>query len=390
MANIFLRKLHTNNPIICLFFLATTFWINANSARILDEINPHQPQVINDLPQVGRTATLPTNKIPSATGASFSSAGATADEVSVPIASPTTADSQPEAEAPAVPEETPPVGVPVAATGEGADADNIPPVASPPTEENPELPQPEAEVPAVPDGMPVPAAAPKPVGKEPSLSFFLHDILGGSHPSARVVSTDVTALPFSKINNNLYPITGGIPLANPKLNGVVTNNNLPLLVGPNGVQSSAVFQNRGTNNAAAAAGNLPAGFKVQKLMFGSATVIDDQLTEEQESDSGVFGRGQGWYLASSMESTSQMIVLTVLVHGGGSGGGDHEEGVEDTISLFGVHRPASGESEIAVVGGTGKYENARGYAAVERLPKEDEHTTDGVDAVLHFNLYLTE
>jgi hypothetical protein len=208
-----------------------------------------------------------------------------------------------------------------------------------------------------------------------------------------VANTDVTGLPFSKLNNNLFPITGGIPLVNPKLNGIVTNNNLPNLVGLSAAQSSTVFKNSGTSNTVSggnnqpfvSAGNLPGGFTIQKLMFGSVTVIDDQLTEDHELDSSVIGRAQGFYLASSLDGTSKTVVLTVLVHGG-----EHHDGVDDTISLFGIHRTASPESEIAVIGGTGKYENARGYASLETLLKEDEHTTDGADTILHFSIYLTE
>lgn len=78
-------------------------------------------------------------------------------------------------------------------------------------------------------------------------------------------------------------------------------------------------------------------------------------------------------------------MITVILHDGEKG---HE--VEDTISFFGVHRSVSPGSEIAVVGGTGKYENAKGYAVVESLPQVDQHTTDGVDTILHFIVYLTE
>ncbi|PNY08621.1 disease resistance response protein [Trifolium pratense] len=90
-------------------------------------------------------------------------------------------------------------------------------------------------------------------------------------------------------------------------------------------------------------------------MFGSVTVIDDQLTEGHELGSSVVGRVQGFYTASSLE----------------------------------LGWTASPKSEVAVIGGTGKYENARGYAALETLLKEDQHTTDGVDTILHFNLYHT-
>ncbi|CAK8540918.1 unnamed protein product [Lathyrus sativus] len=403
MANIFLQNPNTWKTTLCIFLLTTTFLV-AYSARILDELDS-QPQAISNLPGPGAAADAGAAIPSGAAGASVSAAIPSGAGVGAAIPSAT-----------AIPQVGPitasPSGITPAATnidtvtpGSGevdpnadpsenelAPAEDIAPVGSPTTDETPEeLPQPEAEA-------PLPVVTAKPVAKEPSLSFFMHDILGGSHPSARVVAgivanTDVTGLPFSKLNNNLFPITGGIPLVNPKLNGIVTSNNLPNLVGLNAAQSSTVFKNSGTSNTVSggnnqpfvSAGNLPGGFTIQKLMFGSATVIDDQLTEEHELDSSVIGRAQGFYLASSLDGTSKTIVLTVLVHGE-----QHHDGVDDTISLFGIHRTASLESEVAVIGGTGKFENARGYAAVETLLKEDQHTTDGADTILHFNIYLTE
>jgi hypothetical protein len=378
MANVFLHNPNTWKTTLCLLLLTATFLI-ANSARILDEVDS-QPQAIGNLPGPGVGAAIPSGTtIPQVNPITASPI------VQTPAATTTSTVTPPSGE-----EDT---NVDPLVSENEAPAEDVPPQ---PEAEVP-LPPPEADVPlpAVPNVAPVAA---KPVGKEPSLSFFMHDILGGSHPSARVVAgivanTDVTGLPFSKLNNNLFPITGGIPLVNPKLNGIVTNNNLPNLVGLSAAQSSTVFKNSGTSNTVSggnnqpfvSAGNLPGGFTIQKLMFGSVTVIDDQLTEEHELDSSVIGRAQGFYLASSLDGTSKTVVLTVLVHGG-----EHHDGVDDTISLFGIHRTASPESEIAVIGGTGKYENARGYASLETLLKEDEHTTDGADTILHFSIYLTE
>ncbi|KAK7310258.1 hypothetical protein RJT34_07659 [Clitoria ternatea] len=317
---------------ICLFFLTTSTLLFANSARILNEVDPQQPQVIDNLP-------LP---------------GAANPSVTAGIASATT--TLPSGQTPA-----------------------------PNTGTNTETPVAAVDKVAA-------------MAKEPSLSFFMHDIIGGSHPSARVVAgivanTDVSGLPFSKLNNELFPIIGGIPLVNPKLNGIITNNNLPLLVGLSGARSSTMFQNPETSNVVTgsnnqpfvSAGNLPAGMTLQKLMFGSVTVIDDQISEGRELGSAVAGRVQGFYMASYLDGTSQSIVLTVLLHDSE----EHHDEVEDSISLFGVHRTASPESEVAVIGGPGKYENARGYAVLQTLLKEDQHTTDGVDTILHFNVYLT-
>jgi hypothetical protein len=390
MASVFIQNPDTWKTTLCLFLLITTFLI-ANSARILDEFDS-QPQAIGNLPGPGAAipsaTTIPQISPITASPSAITPAATTTTNTATPVSG---GDTNPD---PLVSENEAPVV-------------DIPPVVSPTTDETPEeLPQPEAEVPlpppeaevplpAVPNATPVTA---KPIAKEPSFSFFMHDILGGSHPSARVVAgivanSDVTGLPFSKLNNNLFPITGGIPLVNPKLNGIVTNNNLPNLVGLSAAQSSTVFKNSGTSNTVSggdnqpfvSAGNLPGGFTVQKLMFGSVTVIDDQLTEEHELDSSVIGRAQGFYLASSLDGTSKTIVITVFVHGA-----EHHDGPDDTISLFGIHRTASPESEIAVIGGTGKYENARGYAAIENLLKVDQHTTDGADTILHFSIYLTE
>lgn len=115
-------------------------------------------------------------------------------------------------------------------------------------------------------------------------------------------------------------------------------------------------------------------------MFGAITVIDDELTEGHELGASVIGKAQGSYLASSLDGSSQTMAFSAIF-------GDEEE---DTISFFGVHRTASHESGIAVVGGTGKYDNAEGYATIETLHLTNQHTTDGVEAVLQFTVYLTQ
>nr|XP_043627802.1 dirigent protein 9-like [Erigeron canadensis] len=227
----------------------------------------------------------------------------------------------------------------------------------------------------------------------------MHDVLGGSHATSRVVtgivaSSSANAVPFSTPNSQVFPITNGVPLNN--INGIVNNNNLPFLAGFNGGTNSnnqngnTVLQNTGNNNVVngggnlpfVSAGQLPAGITLQQLMFGSITVIDNELTEGHELGTGVLGRGQGFYLSSSLDGSSHTFALTTLFHGS-----DHE--VDDTISFFGVHRTASEVSHIAVIGGTGKYEDAKGYATIESLPQVDEHTTDGVETIVHVNVYLT-
>ncbi|XP_074271715.1 dirigent protein 24-like isoform X1 [Silene latifolia] len=235
--------------------------------------------------------------------------------------------------------------------------------------------------------------------EHPAISFYMHDVLGGSHASGRIVTgliatANVNGIPFSRPNNQVFPVSNGVPLANNNLNSLFNNNNVPFVAGLNGQnqQQSTVISNAGNNNVAnnnnnnqafVTPGQLPSGVTLQNLMFGSITVIDDELTEEHELGSGVVGRGQGFYLASSLDGGSHTMAFTALFpseHG-------HEE--DDTVSFFGVHRTASPISQIAIVGGTGKYENAKGYATIEALPQQDQHTTDGVDTIAHISVYIT-
>ncbi|OAY76977.1 Dirigent protein 25 [Ananas comosus] len=236
------------------------------------------------------------------------------------------------------------------------------------------------------------ASASASASEQPPISFFMHDVLGGTNPSARIVSgiVDNTAvngqLPFERPNGAVLPVNGGVSVSGGAGNGAVDNNNLPFLTGLGGT-TSAVTQTNGNGNGVAnglpffAGGNLPEGTSLQKLLFGTLTVMDDELTEGPELGSGVVGKAQGFYVASSEEGTSQTVALTAMLTAG-----DYA----DSISLFGVHRTAESESYLAVVGGTGKYAGAKGFAkvAVVRTPAA-AHETDGVESVLQFTVYLS-
>ncbi|WCJ19498.1 Disease resistance-responsive (dirigent-like protein) family protein [Euphorbia peplus] len=346
--------------LIFLFLLAITLSF-ATSARILDDVAPQDPIFVDPptststLPNPNPT-TFPSGQIPVST-VGVAPTPLDDDVIDPPI---------PEAEVP--------------------------------------LPDPEVEEPVA---VPAPVSLPATVATStnptvvaatsaPSLSFFMHDILGGTQPSVRVVTgiiarTDINGIPFSVPNNNFFPIQGGIPLPNVNnINNLINPNTAPLITGLNPGQTNTVLQNSANNNNVVngnnqpfvTAGQLPPG-SIQKVMFGSITVIDDELTEGHELGSAVLGKAQGFYLASSLDGTSHTMAFTMLLHGG-------DNHIDDTISFFGVHRTASHESQIAVVGGTGKYEDAKGYATVETLPQVDQHTTDGVDTVMHFTVYLTE
>ncbi|CAH8282374.1 unnamed protein product [Eruca vesicaria subsp. sativa] len=237
------------------------------------------------------------------------------------------------------------------------------------------------------------------IGPDHTLVFFMHDILGGSNPTARAV-TGVVAnpalsgqLPFAKPNGANLPITNGVP-SNNNNNGIVNNNNVPLLVGLGGTTAN-ILQNNGNNGnnnllnglPVANGGQLPSGSALQMLMFGTMTVIDDELTEGHELGSGLLGKAQGYYVASAVDGTSQTMAFTAMFENGG---------YEDSISFFGVHRTAASESHLGVMGGTGKYVNARGFAIVKTFTgssgtqqQQPHQFTDGLETVLQCTVYLS-
>ncbi|XP_048140504.1 dirigent protein 25-like [Rhodamnia argentea] len=220
--------------------------------------------------------------------------------------------------------------------------------------------------------------------------FYMHDILGGSNPSARAVTGIVAnpalsaQVPFAKPNGANLPINSGVP-QNSANNGLINNNNVPFLTGLSG-NTGNVIQNNGVNliNGGAGfpilnGGQLPQGMTLQKLMFGTLTVFDDELTEGHELGSGLVGKAQGFYVASSEDGNSQTIAFTAMLESGG---------YVDSLSFFGVHRTAVSESQLAIMGGTGKYVNARGYATVKTFPASNQQSTDGMETVLEFTVYL--
>ncbi|XP_044481838.1 dirigent protein 25-like [Mangifera indica] len=225
------------------------------------------------------------------------------------------------------------------------------------------------------------------------LVFFMHDILGGSNPSATAV-TGVVAnpavsgqVPFAKPNGANIPVSNGIPLNNNN-NGIVNNNNVPFLTGLSGNTANVAVQNNGNNNnfinggfgvPVLNGGQLSAGSTLQKLMFGTLTVIDDELTEGYELGSGLVGKAQGFYVASSVDGSSQTMAFTAMFE---------SSGYADSLSFLGVHRTAVSESQLAIMGGTGKYVNAKGYATVKTFPASNQHNTDGVETLLEISVYL--
>ncbi|KAL1368088.1 hypothetical protein HN51_022202 [Arachis hypogaea] len=227
--------------------------------------------------------------------------------------------------------------------------------------------------------MPNATAAVNPVqatGKEPILELFMHDILGGSNPTARPV-TGLLGNIYSGQVTFATPIgfktpQGGTPIPNangalPTVNGVFGT---PLGTGLAGT----TFAANGNSN-----GQLQLGADALGLGFGTITVIDDVLTVQPELGSQIVGKAQGVYVASSADGSRQMMAFTALFEGGEYG---------DSLNLYGLFKIGSAMSKLSVISGTGKFKNAKGFAEVRSLIPPGQIATDGAETLLRITVHL--
>lgn len=220
--------------------------------------------------------------------------------------------------------------------------------------------------------IPVTAVDPAPV-----LELYMHDILGGSSPTARPITGLLGNIysgqvPFAKPVGFLPPQGGvAIPNANgaiPSVNGI---NGLPLGTGLGG-RNFAGNQNNGNSQ-------IPIGPDGLELGFGTITVIDDILTASPELGSQVLGKAQGVYVASSADGSTQMMAFTAMMEGGE---------FNDNLNFYGVYKIGSTVSYISVTGGTGKFKNAMGIAEIRPLIPPGQQLIDGAETLLRITVHL--
>ncbi|XP_057778800.1 dirigent protein 18-like [Salvia miltiorrhiza] len=226
------------------------------------------------------------------------------------------------------------------------------------------------------------AVVPAGGGEVPVLELYMHDILGGSNPTAR---------PVTGLLGNIY--SGQVPFARPlgfqpPKNGVaipnangaiptINANGIPLGTGLAGTAFAGNPNNNNNNNNINTAQLGPDGLG---LGFGTITVIDDYLTAAPELGSQQVGKAQGVYVASSADGSTQMMAFTAMMEGGEFG---------DSINFFGVYRIGSTMSRLSITGGTGKFKNACGFAELRSLIPAGQHVLDGVQTLLRITVHLT-
>ncbi|XP_058088339.1 dirigent protein 22-like [Magnolia sinica] len=110
--------------------------------------------------------------------------------------------------------------------------------------------------------------------------------------------------------------------------------------------------------------------------FGAVVMIDDPLTEGPDPKSKLVGRAQGLYALASQQEAGLLMVMNFAFMGGKFNG--------STLSILGRNTVFSKVREMPVVGGSGLFRFARGYAQAHT------HTlnlTTG-DAIVEYNVYV--
>ncbi|OEL33692.1 Dirigent protein 19 [Dichanthelium oligosanthes] len=114
-----------------------------------------------------------------------------------------------------------------------------------------------------------------------------------------------------------------------------------------------------------------------KTGFGAVVVIDDPLTEGPDlKSSKPLGRAQGTYIAAGKDEVSLLMNMNFVFQAGKYNG--------STIAIMGRNAVFNAVREMAIVGGTGVFRMARGYAQART------HTLDlkTGDATVEYNLYI--
>ncbi|CAI9100974.1 OLC1v1038172C1 [Oldenlandia corymbosa var. corymbosa] len=133
----------------------------------------------------------------------------------------------------------------------------------------------------------------------------------------------------------------------------------------------------GTNPTAAVVSQSPLK-ATSKTNFGSVSMMDDPLTEGPDLNSKLVGKMQGIYGSSSLDEISYLMVLNILFV--------DEKYNGSTIGILGRNPPLHTVREMPIVGGSGVFRFARGYA--EARP-HSYVVKDGIAiAVVEYNVYI--
>ncbi|KAL8261241.1 hypothetical protein R6Q59_025290 [Mikania micrantha] len=109
--------------------------------------------------------------------------------------------------------------------------------------------------------------------------------------------------------------------------------------------------------------------------FGSIYVMDNSLTATPDANSTLIGRAQGLYAMSSQENELSLLMTLTYNFVSGIYNGS-------SLSIVGRNPVMNEVREMPVVGGTGVFRLARGFALAKT------HSMDQVDAIIGYNVTI--
>lgn len=110
--------------------------------------------------------------------------------------------------------------------------------------------------------------------------------------------------------------------------------------------------------------------------FGKTLMFDNPLTMDPEPSSKIVGRAQGMYASADSNEFGLLMVLNYVFTEGKYNG--------STLSMIGRNPVTSPVREMPIVGGTGLFRFASGYA----LAKTHFLNTSSGDAIVKYNVYV--
>lgn len=111
-------------------------------------------------------------------------------------------------------------------------------------------------------------------------------------------------------------------------------------------------------------------------LFGAIVIIDDPLTLGPDPKSPRLGSAQGFYSTVSQSDVVLLMVQNYVFTAGKFNG--------STLSVLGRNAPFAAVRELPVVGGTGRFRFARGFA----LAKTHFYNATTGDAIVQYNVYV--
>ncbi|CAN0927568.1 Dirigent protein 2 [Linum grandiflorum] len=112
-------------------------------------------------------------------------------------------------------------------------------------------------------------------------------------------------------------------------------------------------------------------------LFGVLVMADDPLTVDPDAGSAVVGRAQGLYGSASLSEPAAVMLLNFAFTEGEYNG--------STLGLYGRNAVLTDVREMAIVGGTGVFRFAKGFAEARTYFFD----TVTLNAVVEYDVYVT-